>query len=229
MWWVWVKWPFCQPLISNLLHNNSQKDFSFFTRLILGTSRSWPNQLQLQSNHHQHCRQIGFEMLAECVSLKRRWCRDTENYAEMAKVGKRLIQGRILVPSSRFHYWATSDKESEKRWRMRRRGGEPLEPVMRVWHYVDNPVCGLLSHRHSAYLCKPLLSVVDWLSFVLRCNCAAVWLTSGDEVLLHPLTTHKAAPGSPHVCLSWRTKCSVRRRIHEIHFTNGCSWEGRTL
>lgn len=121
---------------------------------------------------------------------------------------------------------------------------------MRVWHYVDNPVCGLLSHRHSAYLCKPLLSIADWLSFVLRCNCTAVWLyrsqaiwpekkkslpektTSGDEVLLLPLTTHKSAPGSPHVCLNWHARCSVTwNSFHEWvsvkgeHLVGDIAWQ----
>lgn len=74
-------------------------------------------------------------------------------------------------------------------------------------------------HTDSTYLCKPLLSIADWLCFVLRCNCAVAWLyrsqaiwpetkkslpektTSGEEVLLRPVTTHKCAPGSLHVRL----------------------------
>lgn len=76
---------------------------------------------------------------------------------------------------------------------------------------------GSFLNRHGAYLCKPLLSVVDWLSFVLRCNCAAVWLyrsraiwpekkrslpektQAGNEVRLHRSAAHKSAPASPYV------------------------------
>lgn len=33
----------------------------------------------------------------------------------------------------------------------------------------------VLFRQIQAYQCEPLLSLADWLSFVLRCNCAAVW------------------------------------------------------
>lgn len=122
----------------------------------------------------------------------------------MAEDGKRFILGHIPLPSSRFQYWATSDKESVMRRKMTRRGGEPLKPVMRGWHYVDNPVCGLLSNRHSAYLFKPLLSVLDWLSFVLGCNCTAAWLYRSQAIWPEKKKSPPEKTGTSCYCALWQ-------------------------
>lgn len=93
----------------------------------------------------------------------------TENCAVMVEKAERLI---------RVHFTAiiSLSLSSNKRWR-----GKKKKKLLHcsTWD-ASVTLCWqfsvwVLFRQIQAYQCKPLLSLVDWLSFVLRCNCAAVW------------------------------------------------------
>lgn len=93
----------------------------------------------------------------------------TENCAVMVENAERLIWVHFAAIIS-------LSLSSNKHWREEKKKGMLHcstwdASVTLCWQFS----VWVLFRQTQAYQCEPLLSVVDWLSFVLRCNCAAVW------------------------------------------------------
>lgn len=77
------------------------------------------------------------------------------------------------------------------------------QPEMWLWHYVDNSACRYVPDRHRHITANPLASIVDWLSFVLRCNCRCLALVILNKCLesdsLSKSTTMHRVPFSSFV------------------------------
>lgn len=96
----------------------------------------------------------------------------TENCAVMVENAERLIWVHFAAIIS-------LSLSSNKRWRKKKKEKEKTLLHRSTWD-VSVTLCWqfsvwVLFRQTQAYQCEPLLSIVDWLSFVLRCNCAAVW------------------------------------------------------